>query len=119
MCSIGFAKYAFPHVPEHQVFVAARASAVKLIRAEDLDYHQIAFDLLATKDCTWAAPYVGIAALYSVASEHTSKVDLHNEYVAAAEVIVGSTFHWKRLRVAFEYDMSKIKMYTLKLGGSF
>lgn len=112
-------KYAFLNISESRLSVATRLSAVMLTGVDDFDYYQSAVDLLASKDFKWFTPYAGIAGLYSVAIENTSKVALKHESAASMEAIVGTQLRWKYLSVGAEADIARINMYSIKIGASF
>ncbi len=112
-------KYAFFHDPGRAVYGATRLSTVMLTGVADLDYYQVAVDLLVAKRLGMFTPYAGIAGLYSIAKEVTSKVDLADESYLSAEAIIGSQMHWKHLSIAAEIDFARINMYGLKVGATF
>lgn len=100
---------------------SARLSFSSLYGPEDVDLTVIGWDMVASKDfavTSWAAvaPYVGFSSYLSMSREKSAVVDLDNEYRGGSQAMAGAVLKVSGVRLAMEYNQSKVNSISMKVG---
>lgn len=115
----GEVKYTFLNDPDKGWAASVRGSFMQELSVKDFNFTNYGVDVSASKTFGPFTPYVGVAGTLSHAKEVTEKVNLNNENVLDARLIVGAEFKWKIVNLGVEVDVSELTTLGIKMGVTF
>jgi hypothetical protein len=118
-------QYNFLNNPETKWSASGRLNYSSLYGPEDLKLAVYGLDALVSKEfgihSDWisVSPYIGASTFLASSHETTERVQLHDENVVSAQVMVGAVLNVSAARVGVEYNLAKVSTVSLKLGVAF
>jgi len=103
----------------HKIYLTGRLALTTLLGTKDMNFHMVSHELSFGKSFGLFTPYAGISASLGYMEEQTDKVNLNKEYLPLVSGVTGIEFNYKFISVGVEATLSKLNMYTLKLGARF
>ena len=112
---------AFLGAPEAPWAASARLSFVSLFGPEDLDLTLYGADLVASRTIPIApraavSPYAGLSTYFATSHEKSAVVDLDDERVLGAQLMVGTTLRLWGVRLAAEYGFARVNSLSFRIG---
>ena len=114
-------QYNFLESEHHHLDVSSRLGFNKLYGPEDLNFTIYSCDLSASKKFNlyknWLSisPYIGASTYLSSAHEKTDRVNLKNENVIGAQVLLGAVIGISNFTMACEYNKANVNSLSIKL----
>ena len=117
-------QYAFVRDPASPWGAAARLNVVSLFGPEDVNLATAGLDLVASRRLgVWrmvaVTPYVGVSSLITAARERSDAVALEAEVVPGSQAMAGAVLEIAMVRIAAEFNNSRVATRSLKLGVTF
>ena len=106
---------------ESEWAAAARVSFVSLYGPEDLDFSVYGADLVASRSIAlkrWAtlSPYAVVSTFVGSSHEKSAVTDVADERVLGAQASLGAALQLSKVRIAAEYNASRIRSISMKIG---
>lgn len=111
----GQLQYALLHDAARHLAAAGRISVVRLFGPEDVRASTYGVELVASRELSRFAPYVGVAGYVARARETTPKVDLDDVNLLGAQATVGITARLSIMRLGAEFNLARVPTTSVKL----
>lgn len=105
----------------HAWSASLRGSFMKIFGPEDLDFVVYGADVVASRRITlsrWVtvSPYAGVSSYLANSHEKSAVVTLADEHVLGGQAMVGTEVQLSKVRLAAEYNVSRVNSFSLKVG---
>jgi hypothetical protein len=100
---------------------SARASFMKLYGPEDLNFTTYGADAIVSRRfivSKWirVSPYAGVSSYLANSHEKSAVVNLADEHVLGGQAMVGAELQLSKVRLAGEYNVSRVNSFSMKVG---
>lgn len=109
-------RYALIADSTRNFYLTSRASFGALLGVNDLKHNLIAADVSITKSFSLFSPYLGLSFALSNQKEFSPLVVLNREWIPSVVGIIGTEFNYRVLSIGAECNISKLNMYSIKVG---